>query len=230
MDDMGAITMGGIYLAVGVVVIVALIVLSRLMIRRSRNRVGKNWAWNQLGYRSAGATKYGPANVSTHYVRDYNGFEVHYMMHIRARFGKSEYASAWVCPLSAPARLGFQVVEAGIADSSLAARVDRAVSRAKYGWEKKFSEGIRTGDTGLDERVAVFGADAEAVRQFLVQPTVRATLLGLKHVDLTLTEWEARLDDPFLTNSWGLDDQPLVDLHNQVAELLTLAAGAAGTA
>ena len=63
--------------------------------------------------------------------------------------------------------------------------------------------------------------------RFLTQPAVRATLLGLKHVDLTMVESETRLDDPFLTNSWGLDGQPLVDIPNQVAELLTQAAGAA---
>jgi hypothetical protein len=121
------------------------------------------------------------------------------------------------------------VVEAGIADPSLGARASRAVSSTKYKWEQRFPEGVQTGDAQLDERFAIFGTEADAARRFLAEPTVRTALLGLKHVDLTLTESEARLDDPFLTNSWGLNGQPLVDVHKQVAELLARAAGAAST-
>lgn len=219
MDDTMVITIGGIVLMVGLGGIVVLITLARFLVGRSRNG-GGNWAWNQLGYRSMGATRYGRGNVSTHYVRTYNDVEVHYLMDIKAGFGKSEYASAWVCPLPGPTRLGLQVVEAGIADPSLGARASRASSPTKYNWEQKFTEGVQTGDTELDKRFAIVGTDADASRRFLAEPTVRTTLLGLKHVDLTMAESEVRLDDPFLANTWGLDGQPLVDLHNQVAELL----------
>jgi hypothetical protein len=229
MDDTMVIIIGGIVLMVGLGGIVALITLARFLIGRSRSGGGGNWAWNQLGYRSMGSTRYGPGKVSTHYVRTHSGIEVHYLMRIKAGFGKSEYASAWVCPLPAPARFGLQVIEAGIADPSLGARVSRAMDSTKYNWEQKFTESVQTGDAKLDERFAIFGTDADAARRFLAEPMVQATLLGLKHVDLTLAESEARLDDPFLANSWGLDGQPLVDVHNQVAELLARAAGAAST-
>ena len=224
--DTTAIMLGGIVLMVGLGGIIVLIVLARLLIRKSRGGGGGNWAWQQLGYRSMGATRYGPGKVSTHYVRTYSDREVHYVMDVKAGFGKSEYASAWICPLPAPARFGLQVIEAGIADPSLGARASRALDPHKYGWEQAFSERIHTGDGELDGRFAIFGTDTAAARQFLTEPTVRATLLGLKHVDLGVAESEARLDDPFLANSWGLDGQPLVDVHNQVAELLTRAAGA----
>lgn len=227
MDDLTAIMMSGTYLMVGAGIIIALIVLAHFLIRRSRGRAGGNWAWRQLGYRSMGATKYGPGKVSSHYARTYNGFEVHYVMDIKAGFRQTQYTSAWVCPLPAPARIGLQVIEAGIADASLGACVSRTLDAHKYGWEQEFAERIQTGDAELDRRFAIFGTDADAARRFLTEPRVRATLLRLKHVDLTMAESETRLDDPFLANSWGLDGQPLVDVHNQIAELLTRAAGAA---
>lgn len=229
MDDTMVIIIGGIVLMVGLGGIVALITLARFLIGRSRSGGGGNWAWNQLGYRSMGATRYGPGKVSTHYVRTYNDVEVHYLMYVKAGFGKSEYASAWVCPLPGPARFGLQVVEAGIADPSLGARASRAMSSTKYNWEHKFTAGVQTGDAELDERFAIFGTDADAARRFLAEPTVRTILLGLKHVDLTLAESEVRLDDPFLANAWGLDGQPLVDIHNQVAELLARTVSTAST-
>lgn len=225
MDDTRVIMIGGIVLMVGVGGIIALFTLARFLISRSRSG-GGNWAWKQLGYRSVGATRYGAGKMSTHYVRNHGGFEVHYLMRIKSGFGKSNYASAWVCPLPAPARFGLQVIEAGIVDPSLGARVSRALDSSKYNWEQKFPERVQTGDAKLDQRFAILGTDADAARRFLAEPTVRASLLELKHVDLTLAEAEARLEDPFLANLWGLDGQPLVDIHNQVAELLTRAASA----
>jgi hypothetical protein len=230
VDDTQIIMVGGIALMVGLGVIVVLITLARMLAARSRGGGGGNWAWNQLGYRSMGATRYGPGRMSTHYARTYGAIEVHYLMDIRSRIGKSEYASAWACPLPAPARFGLQIVEAGIADSSLGARVSRRLDSSKYNWEQKFAEGIQTGDAELDGRFAVLGTDADAAQRLLAEPVVRETLLGLKHVDLMLAGSEVRLDDPFLANSWGLDGQPLVDLHNQVAELLARTAGAADAA
>jgi hypothetical protein len=171
-----------------------------------------------------GATRYRPGKVSTHYVRTYGDHEVHYVMDVKSGLGKSEYACAWICPLPAPARFGLQVIEAGIADSSAGDRVSGALDSHKYDWEQEFAERIQTDDAELDGRFVIFGTDVVAARRFLAEPTVRTALLGLKHVDLTLAESEARLDDPFLANSWGLDGQPLVDVHNQIAELLTQAA------
>lgn len=224
--DTMVIMLGGIVLMVGIGGIVALSVLARFLIARSRRGASGNWAWQQLGYRSMGATRYGRGKVSTHYARTYDGREVHYMMNVKSGFGKSEYASAWICPLPAPVRFGLQVIEAGIADPSAGARVSRALDSHKYGWQQEFTERIHTGDAKLDERFAILGTDANTAQRFLTQPAVRATLLGLKHVDLTVAKSETRLDDPFLVNSRGLDGQPLVDVHNQVAELLTQAAGA----
>lgn len=227
MSDTTVIMIGGIILMVGIGVVVVLSVLARFLIAGSRRGARGNWAWQQLGYRSMGATRYGRGKVSTHYARTYSDRKVHYMMNVKSGFGKSEYASAWICPLPAPARFGLQVIEAGIADPSAGARMSRAFDSHKYGWQQEFPERIHTGDAELDERFAIFGTDANAAQRFLTQPTVRATLLGLKHADLKVAESETRLDDPFLANSWGLDGQPLVDVHNQVAELLTQAADAA---
>ena len=225
MENLGINLMSSIYLMLVIVGIFVMIMVARVMSARSREGSARgNPAFQQLGYRSMGAKKYGRGRVSTHYVRTVDGHEVHYVMDIKSGLRKSEYASAWICPLTSSSDLNLQVVEAGIADDSLVARVSNAVDSHKYDWKQEFAERIRTGDAELDKRFAMFGSDKTAVKDFLTVSAVRENLLGLKHVDLTLTEAEARLDDPFLINVWGLDGQPLVDVHNQVAELLTSAA------
>jgi hypothetical protein len=226
--DIKIYVIGGVVLLVGAGIIVSLIVLSRSLAGRTVGRAGKgNWAWEQLGYRSVGATRYGRGSVSTHFVRSYKGLEIQNLMYIKAGFGKTQQASAWVCSLSDPVKFGLQVIEAGIADPSLGARVSRAVDPYKYGWEQKFPEKIVIGDSELDQRFAILGTNTDAARRFLTEPAVRAMLLELKHVDMTLAESEVRFDDPFLVNVWGLDGQPLVDIHNQVSDLLVQAVHAA---
>lgn len=222
MENLGINLMSSVYLMLVIVGIFAMIVVARVMSAKARQGSTRgNTAFQQLGYRSMGAKKYGPGRVSTHYVRTYGGHELHYVMDIKSGLRKSEYASAWICPLPESNGLNLQVIEAGLADDSLVAQVSNALDAHKYNWEQQFAERIQTGDAELDKRFAVFGTDAAAARGFLAVQVVRDNLLGLKHVDLTLTESEARLDDPFLTNVWGLDGQPLVDVHNRVADLLT---------
>ncbi|KAA3644253.1 MAG: hypothetical protein DWQ07_19290 [Chloroflexi bacterium] len=216
------IVLGGLALTVGMGGIIALIVFARLFIRLSR-RESKNAAWQQLGYRSQGATRYGRGSVGTHYVRTYSGHEIHYRMHVKSSFGKSQSSAYWTCEIPVPSSFGLQVIEAGIADSSLAAKASRALDRHTYDWKAHFDTPIETGDAALDNRFTILGTDAGAAQQFLLGVDIGPVLLALPHVDLTVANSEARFDDTFLANVWGKDGTPLVEIHDQIAQILTKA-------
>jgi hypothetical protein len=181
--------------------------------------------WSALGYREVAQSKRG--GRSAHFVRDYNGFEVHYFTKYKATPGKIEMTVFWSCPLPGPAQFGSQVIEAGLADKSLLGRVSDALDRTKYNWEPLFTERIETGDAQLDERFAILGTDLEAARRWLLDPSLKAAILSLKHVDLTVSSGEVRFEDPFSANQLRVNGQALVAVHNRIAEILTRTAVAA---
>ncbi len=190
---------------------------------------GSTRVWDEMGYRPGeGGHSVGLGRSSAHFVRYYNGWDVHYLtLHKQAGLGRTQMVHTWVCPLPAPARCGLQVVERDIADTSLGARAAKAVSSYKYGWEQQYDQSVQTGDRGLDGRFAIFASDPEFARQLLLEPTVREALLSLKHVDLTLAGSQVRFDDPFMVNLWRKTGQGLADVHNRIAGIITWAASAA---
>jgi len=221
-----AIALGGIALVVGVGGILALIVFARLFIRLTR-RESKNEAWQQLGYRSQGATRYGRGRVGTHYMRTVSGHEIHYRMHVKSGFGKTQSSAYWACAIPAPTHFGLQVIEAGIADPSLGAKTSQALDPHKYNWEPRFKDPLLVGDNALDKRFDIRGEDVESIKQFLLANDIGPVLLGLPHVDLTVADGEVRFEDPSLANVWGKDGQPLVEVHDQVAQILITAVAVA---
>ncbi len=223
MEIQGMAVMG-----VLVVFLLAGAAFALIQLRRASSSRGP---WAALCYRPvAGGTRTGMARQTSHSVRNYRGFEVHYLTHYKVGFGKTQMAVSWVCPLASPARFGLQVVEAGLADASPSARVSRTLSPYKYDWQARYAERIQIGDQELDARFAFVCNDQAAARGLLASPDLRPVLLSLRHVDLTLSKGDVRFEDPFNVNLWGLSGDALAEAHNRIADVLTQVAAAARAA
>jgi hypothetical protein len=228
MDQQALIMVGTVALMLCLGGLAALVAILRIT---SASR-GSKQAWNTLGYQPGeGGRGMGLGRASAHYVRNYSGFEIHYLTsHKQASVRRTQMMHTWLCELPQPARFGLQVVEAGIADASLGARAARAVGSYKYGWERQFDQSVETGDAKLDRRFAIFSSHPDAASHLLAEPGMRDALLSLKHVDLTVAGSKARFDDPFMVNLWRKTGQGLAEIHNQIAEIVTRAGRGASTA
>ncbi len=212
-----------VILLMGVMMVFGIVIV----IVRLRGASAAGGQWAQLGYRPvAGDTRVGLGRQTTHLVRDYIGYQVHYLSSHKAGFGKMQMSVSWVCPLTEAAQFGLQVVEAGLADDSVGAKVSKAIDRYKYNWQPRFTQSLTTGDPQFDSRFAIFGTHPDKALRLLQDPAVREAILSLKHVDLTVAESEARFEDPFFVNQWNLSGKDLVDVHNQIAMIITRAATA----
>jgi hypothetical protein len=237
--NLGAIIIGVFFIFAFVV---GIAIFVRVMSAATAPRAREYWA--QLGYKSAeGARQISMFRESIHQIRVYNNLELHYSTSRKAGF-VSKFSESWVCRLQTPARFGLQIVEKQGASKpdrtitseasqthSFGSSIGRAArSFAWYNWKQHFTGQLNAGDLELDTRFAIFGTDVNAARTLLSNPTVRNALLSLKHVDLSIADTEVRFEDPFKANfMWirGVTIQDLTNIHNQIAEIVTLAASAA---
>lgn len=211
----------GLMLLIGIVIIII----------RMRGASGARGIWAQLGYRPvAGDTRVALGKQTSHFVRDYNGVQIHYLSSHKSGFGKMQMSVSWVISLPQATQYGFQVVEANLAEGSTIAKVSRSLDRYKYNWQPLFTQRMQIGDTQFDSRFAIFGSHPEKSLLVLTDPAVREALLSLKHVDLTVSESQARFEDPFYANQWNLRGAALKDVHDTIAFILAQASTTASQA
>jgi len=243
-DYLGFLNLGAIMIAIIFMVAlgIGVAIFVRVMGTATAPIAREHWA--KLGYRPAeGARQISMFRESNHQIRDYNNWELHYTTSRKAGL-VSKFSESWVCRLPSPARFGLQMVE-----KNEASQPDRTVNRDKsqthsfgssmgrgvrsfawYNWKQHFTERLDIGDSELDSRFAIFGTDVNAARDLLSNPTVRNALLLLRHVDFSVAGDEVRFEDPFKNNyMWirGATIEDLANVHNQIAEVVTLAASEA---
>jgi hypothetical protein len=240
-DYLGFLNLGAIMIAVIFMVAlgVGIAIFVRTMSAATTPQARERWA--KLGYRSAeGARQISMFRESIHQIRDYSNWEVHYTTSRKAGL-VSKFSESWVCRLPSPTRFGLQVIE-----KNQGAKPDRTISKGEtqihshgssigrgirsfawYNWKQYFTERFETGDSELDSRFAIFGTDANAAHALLSNPTMRDALLSLRHVDFSVAGDEVRFEDPFKSNyMWirGATIEDLAGIHNQIADVVTLAA------
>jgi hypothetical protein len=243
-DYLGFLNLGVIMIAIIFMVAlgVGIAIFVRVMSTATAPKAKEHWA--RLGYRSAeGARQISMFRESIHQIRDYKNWEVHYTTSRKVGL-MSKFSESWVCQLPSPVRFGLQVIE-----KNEASKPDRTMSKGEtkthsygssmgrgarsfawYNWKQYFTERFETGDSELDSRFAIFGTDVNAARALLSNPITRDALLSLRHVDFSVAGDEVRFEDPFKSNyMWvrGATIEDLANIHNQIAEVVTLAASEA---
>lgn len=135
-----------------------------------------------------------------HFIRDYQGLEVHWEQFSGQRGGAFVMSQSWWAPLARLPRTPFHIAEASLA-GGIGKLASEMVSNMTTDFRPAFQRQIRTGIPAIDGRFVVYGEHDDAVRALLSDPTMQQALFACSHVDLRVVPDSVRLNDPAQKNT-----------------------------
>jgi len=135
-----------------------------------------------------------------HFVRDYQGLEVHWEQFSGQRDNAFVMSQSWYAPFAQMPRTVFHVAEASLA-STVSKVAKEMFTNVTTNWKPAFQKQIQTGDRELDARFVVYGEHEDAVRAVLADPGLKQALLACSYVDLRVVPDSVRMSDPQQKNT-----------------------------
>jgi hypothetical protein len=183
-------------------------------------------------------------NFEMDLVRDFHGATIRHHQYSGADPGGAAnvyvMSCSWRLAHDQPAKTRFQAAAKSL--SSIGKAVRETFGNTKRQWEAAYPHKVESGDAELDKAFVFYGDDPEAVKRALAYPGLKEAMLGVQELDLQAGSEGVSFSDPMQKNlragmggtlgamAVGFDYGKLFDLtipvHDQIAELLALAARA----
>jgi len=124
------------------------------------------------------------------FARNFRGLELHWHHALAHGYRVTIWSQTWTLFLPRPPRVLFHLCERANLDP-----------QRQGNWRPAYEQPVPTGDYAFDQRFAVFGPDANAVRGLLSNPQLKGTLMQLAYVDLRAQPDRVVFSDPKQDNA-----------------------------